>query len=437
MAEETIRAVPVEPDRVALRRRSVMAIGAGNLLEWYDFAVYASVATMLGKLFFPAADPLASLLATFSVFAVGYLARPVGAAVFGRLADSRGRRYTLIIVITLMGVSTLLIGLMPTYASVGVAAPVMLVLARLIQGLSVGGEFSASTSYLVEMAPPGKRGLYGSFAFLTANFGFAFGLAIVYAFNNALSADAMGSWGWRIPFLLSFPLLLIGMYLRARTTETPAFTALIAEGKVTESPFASTVRGQWRQMGRLIGLGISNSTISYTALAFVLSFLLVVQEQPPQQVYPSVLLSITVGSLFVPVFGALSDRVGRRPVLLAACVAVIVFAFPGYLLMTASGFAAMTAGQLLLWVPVAMFCGVLPSTFSELFPTRLRSTGVGVPYAIAAAVFSGTTPLVSTAAIGWTDSSIAPAGYLVITALISIAFAWGLRETARTALRDS
>lgn len=283
----------------------------------------------------------------------------------------------------------------------------------------------------------GRRGLYGSIAFLTANFGFVLGLAVVYVFNNLLSPDAMNSWGWRVPFLLSFPLVLIGMYLRARTTEIPAFAALIKEGKVAESPFAATVRGQWRQMGRLIGMGVSNSTISYTTLAFVLSYLLVVREEPPQLVYPSVLLASTVGSLFIPVFGSLSDRVGRRSVLLAACVAVIVFAFPGYLLMTAEGFVAITAGQLLLWMPVAMFCGVFPSTFSELFPTRLRSTGVGVPYAIAAAVFSGTTPLVSTAVIGWTGSDIAPAGYLVIAALVSIVFVWRMRETARAALRDS
>lgn len=172
MVDQASSTLP-ESDRDRTRRRSVVAIGAGNLLEWYDFAVYASLASLLGKLLFPAADPLASLLATFSVFAVGYLARPVGAAVFGRLADNRGRKVALTVVISLMGVATILIGLIPTYATVGVIAPILLVLARVAQGLSVGGEFSASVSYLVEMAPPGMRGLYGAIVYLTANLGFA------------------------------------------------------------------------------------------------------------------------------------------------------------------------------------------------------------------------------------------------------------------------
>ncbi|WP_224404044.1 MFS transporter [Pseudonocardia sp. ICBG1034] len=424
----------LEPTAVELlpgfRRRAVLAIGAGNLLEWYDFAVYASLAGTLGVLFFSSESPLVALLATFSVFAVGYVARPVGAVVFGRLADKRGRKIALVLVITLMGVATVLVGLMPTYETIGVLAPILLSLARIAQGISVGGEFSTSISYLVEIAPTGRRGIYGSVAYLTACLGFGLGLAVVYLLNGVLGAETLLEWGWRIPFLLSFPLLLIGMYLRRRTTETPAFATLQRASEVEESPLRSTLRSEWRPMTRLFGMMIAFAVSSYTVLAFVLSFLLVVQRQPASLAYSSVLVATGIGSLMIPFFGALSDRVGRRPVLLAGAVGLIVLALPGYLLMSAGEFWGATLGQLLIWLPVAVFCGVFPAAYCELFPTRRRSTAVGLPVALGTAIFSGTTPLVSTLLIESTGSVVAPAWYLISAAVVSMAFLWGLRETA-------
>ncbi|MER6936105.1 MFS transporter [Nocardioides sp. NPDC127514] len=416
-------------------RRSIIAVSAGNVLEWYDFAVYASVASILGSLFFPSSNSLTSLLASFSTFAVGYVARPVGAAVFGRLADRSGRKITLILMIAMMGVATVLIGFMPTYASVGIAAPILLVVARFVQGLSVGGEFSTATSYFVEVAPPGKRGLYGSLTYLTANLGFALGLALVYTLTNILPAGAMADWGWRVPFLLSFPLLLVGMYLRSKASETPAFVVARKEGTVDDSSMAAMVRAQWRGMVRLLGIGLVFSISSYIALAFVLSYLLVVQAQPPAEVYPAVLTALVLGAMGVPVAGHWSDRWGRRPLLITGCVLVIALAFPAFALMSSGGFVNVLLGQLLLWIPISIFSGVIPSAFSELFPTQVRSTAVGLPYAIATAVFSGTTPLVATALIGATGFSVAPAAYLVLAALISVVFVWTMRESSRDALR--
>ncbi len=425
-----------DPVGVPLRRRAVAAVAVGNLLEWYDFAVYASVAGLLGRLFFPAVDPLASLLASFSVFAVGYIARPVGAVVFGRLADRRGRRTTLIAVITMMGVATVLIGLMPTYATVGVVAPVLLVLARLTQGLSVGGEFPASSSYLVEIAPPGRRGRYGSVVYVTAGMGFALGIAVVFAMNAVVAPEGMASWGWRVPFLLGFPLLLIGMYLRARATETPAFRA-VADNARTARPEGTTptVGGQWRAMALLAGIGVAFAVSSYTVLAFVLSYLLVVRGTPAGTAYLSVITAIVVGSFLTAIFGELSDRVGRKPLLIAACVGLIVLSVPAYALLGTGGFVAATAGQLLLWLPVAVFCGVVPAAASELFPAAIRVTGVAIPNALVTAIFSGTTPLVATWLIGVSGDPFAPAWYLVGAAVVSLPFVVAMRETARSALR--
>lgn len=433
-ARSVITAAPPPVVPVQSRRRTVTAIAIGNLLEWYDFAVYASLASVIGALFFPSQDGLVSLLATFSVFAVGYAARPIGAAIFGRMADRTGRRRTLVVVIVLMGASTLLIGVLPTYASIGVLAPILLVLARLAQGLSVGGEFSASTSFLVEIAPRHRRGLYGSVAYLTACLGFAMGLAVVFLLNSVLAEGALEEWAWRVPFLLSVPILLVGAYLRNRTHETPAFTALVEAGQVDQAPLTTAFSQQWLTMTRLVGVAIAFCVSSYTVLAFTLSYLLVVREEEPQTAYASVLVAIIIGSLACPLFGAWSDRVGRKPLLVGACLALVVLAVPAYLLMSGGGFLGVTIGQLLLWLPASIFCGVSPAAYSEMFPTTIRSTGVGISYSVATAVFSGTTPLISTLLIERTGSVVSPAWYLMAAGVVSGVVILGLRETARAEL---
>jgi MFS transporter, MHS family, proline/betaine transporter len=413
-----------------LRRRSVFAVAAGNMLEFYDFAAYSSLAPILGPIFFPVGNPITALIASLSVFAVGFFARPLGAIVFGRLGDIKGRRFALFVVITLMGASTLLIGVMPTYASAGILAPILLVFVRIVQGLSLGGEFGTSVSYLVEIAPRGKRGLYGSLVYLTSQLGFALGLAIVYGGNIVLGAESMSAWAWRIPFMLSLPLVLIGMYLRSRTPETPAFSLLAKEHQLAESPVTSAVKTKLGAMARVLGLMVAFTFISYTVLAFVLSYLLVVRKVPGSVAYPSLLLLTVISALLTPVVGALSDHWGRRPLLIGGAVFQTFFSVPAFLLMDSGGFAAITAGQCLLWIPNIIFSGCFPAVYAELFPTRLRSTGVNIAVAVATAIFSGTTPLVMTLLVQTTGSHISPAIYLIVGAIVTLGFLWTLPESA-------
>ncbi len=421
-----------------VRKKTVVAVAIGNLLEWYDFAVYAALAAVLAKLFFPAENSLVSLLGVFSVFAVGYAARPIGAVLFGRLADTRGRRRALMVVVLLMGVATVGIGLLPTYESIGVIAPVMLVLARLAQGLSAGGEFSAATSFLVEIAPTGRRGLFGAIAYTTANLGFALGLGLVLLLNVVLPAGAVEAWAWRIPFLIGLPLLFVGVYLRSRAEESPGFDRLREHGTVSASPLRAVFTQQWRQMLKIVTITAALAVASYTLLVFVFSYLTVLRDEPATTTYVSVLLAAVIAAGAYLAFGALSDRVGRRPILLGGYVLLVVVAVPAFQLLQAGGFVASFAGQLLLWLPVSMIAGVVPAVYSEMFPTRLRSSGVGIGYAAATAIFSGTTPLVATLLIDTSGNLTAPAFYLMLTAAVSgCVAAVFVRETAQADLRDT
>lgn len=414
-----------------LRLRKVLpAITAGNLLEWYDFAIYSAMASVISPLFFPQADPVAGLLATFAVFAIGYVARPVGAAIFGRLADRHGRKKTLVALITLMGVATIGIGLLPTYETIGVLAPVLLVLARLAQGLSLGGEFSSATSFLLEIAPKNRRGLITSISLQTSVLGFAIGVSVAYSMNLIFTSAQVSDWVWRVPFLLSFPILLIGASLRRRTEESPAFLRLHSKGQIEKSPLLYSIKHHWRSMLRIIGIGMVWSVGTYMVMAFALSFVLVILKVPANIAYPSVILAMICGVAMMSFWAMASDRYGRRPVLLVGIALHLAVAVPAFLLMTQETFAGVFLGQLLLWIPASLFSAVQPVTLTELFPSKVRVTALGVPYAVASALFAGTSPFVSTLLVETTGEVISPAFYLLLAGLVSLPFILTLKETA-------
>jgi MHS family proline/betaine transporter-like MFS transporter len=412
-------------------RRAVSAAVIGNVLEWYDFAVYAYVAIYIAKNFFPQGDPVTALLATFLTYGLGFVARPLGGIILGRVGDTHGRKTALLITIALMAIGTVMIGILPTYASIGVAAPLLLLIARLLQGFSAGGEWGSSTAYIVEWAPPGQRGWYGSFQQTSVVGGLLLGSGIAALFATILTTQQMDEWGWRIPFLLGGILGPVGLWMRRTIDETPAYK------KVTSAP-AAVVEDKTSPW--LLALRAFGFTVVWTVCFYVLLNYMPTWTRQYLKITPAAALwSNTIGLLalllFIPLFGKLSDKYGRKPLLLACCVAYIVLPYPifKYLLGGAS-YTELILVQILFAVLIAMFSGPGPAAIAEIFPTRTRSTWMTSGYALAVAIFGGFAPFISVWLINTLNSPIAHSFYLIAAAVVSTVVIFTLRETAHEPL---
>jgi len=428
-------------------RRAVTAAVVGNVLEWYDFAVYSFVAGIIGKTFFPSGDPTAELLASFAVFGVGFLARPLGGVVIGRLGDVKGRRSALLVTIFLMATGTVLMGVAPSYASVGIAGPALVLFARLMQGFSAGGEWGGSTAFIVEWAPEGKRGWYGSFQQMSVGAGLLLGSGTAALLSSALSTQDMEAWGWRIPFLLGGLLGPVGLWMRRTLEETPAYVRATASGLAgggsdTPDP-SSEARGTASPepapivlAARAMGFTVLWTVSYYIFLNYMPSF----TERHAHLSRAQALWSNTVGLVVlvtaIPMWGSLSDRVGRRPLLLASCAAFLVLTWPvASFLASGPTFAAIVAIQVFMAVVLALFSGTGPAAIAEIFPTRSRSTWMTTGYALAVAIFGGFAPYIATWLIRETGSPIAWVYYVMAAAVVSGAVIYRLEETAFRPLR--
>ncbi len=407
-------------------RRALVAGSLGNLVEWYEYALYGYMAPIVASLFFPTGDGVAGLLATFSLFALAFFLRPVGAAVFGRLADRTGRRPVLVLVIALMSVATALIGVLPTYATIGVWAPLLLTVLRVVQGLAAGGEFGGAVSLMVEYAPPRRRGLYGSWSFFTTVIGFVAGAGVATVLIVLLSEESMLAWGWRIGFLLAAPLGAVALYLRLRVDETPAFTRVAAEPPPA-APVAAA--GALRQMAAAVGVVVVYSCTGYTFMVLMPTYLSKTMGMPLAQSYLLTLINGSVAALVVPFAGAWSDRVGRRPVMLVGTIATAALSYPLFLMLR-SGFASALVALVVAGVLIGLVGGPLPALLSERFPTRMRVTGVSLAYALSVALFGGTAPFIITALVSATGSSLAAAYYTIACSLITLLTLLLLRHRA-------
>lgn len=418
---------PVAPAQL---KRVVWAASIGNFVEWFDFALYGFLATTIAQLFFPSGDSTTALLKTFAVFAVAFAFRPLGGLVFGMLGDRFGRRRVLSITILLMAAATTLIGLLPTYASIGLAAPLLLTLIRCVQGFSAGGEYAGACIYLIEHAPAGQRARYGSAALVSTFASFAAAAVVTYALNTWLSAEQMASFGWRLPFLIAAPLGLVGLYLRWRLDETPAFKALASAERAVHAPLGQTLREQGGAMCCLAAF-ISLTALSfYMCTTYFVTYLQLQGGQPQPTALLISLLTLLFAAACCPFAGRFSDRVGRRPTMLAAAAWLVLTIYPAFLLARSGVFLPALAGAFLLAIG-AVLCGVVTAVLlSEVFPTRSRYTASAITYNMAYTLFGGTAPLIATWLIERSGDPLAPAYYLAAIALFALAGGLSLPETA-------
>ena len=417
-------------DPQAARTSAIVAGTLGNVLEWYDFSVYGFLVPSLAAAFFPKASHLAQILFTFGVFGVGFIMRPVGSVVIGAYGDRAGRRAALTLTVGLMGLATLAIGLLPTYAGAGLWAPVLLTLARLAQGFSAGGEWGGAAAFLVEYAPEGRRGYIGSWQQFSVGGGLLLGSAFVALLAGLLGHAALAAWGWRIPFLCGIAIAGFAAYFRLRLPDTPQFAAVEQRHALARRPLRELLTGHRAALLTQFGLTIHNTVSYYITLSYMPTWLTAVVKMPQRQA----LLVSTLGLLVLvgatPLIGALSDRVGRKPLLIASCVGFILFCYPLYRLASAAQFGTVLAVQIVLGLLTATYSACVPATYAELFPTRVRYSGLSVGYNAAVLVFGGFAPFIATWLVAATGSSLAPTFYVIACALVTLGFVLRMRETA-------
>lgn len=425
-------------------RRAVTGTVVGNTMEWYDVGVYGYLAVTMGQVFLPEAASSVQVLFSLGVFASTYLARPLGGVVLGRMGDRIGRQKVLATTLILMAASTFLIGLLPTYAQVGALAPVLLVVLKLLQGFSTGGEYAGATTFVSEYAPDRRRGYFASILDTGSYLGFAIGAAVVSALQLTLGQQAVLDGAWRIPFLVAGPLGAISIYFRMRIEETPAFQAQLDaragdEVDAPESPdsTADLVRTHWRPIVIAIALVAAANTSGYALTSYMPTYLTDTLGYDPIHGTLLTIPVLVVMSSCIPLAGRLSDRIGRRPVLWLGSATAIVLSVPAFLLLAHGTIWSTLCGLALVAVPVAFYVSNLASTLPALFPTSARYGGMGVAYNVAVAVFGGTSPLIIEAILQATGNDLTPAFYIMGLSAVGAVGVWFVKESAGRPLPGS
>ncbi|MCW5943736.1 MAG: MHS family MFS transporter [Fimbriimonadaceae bacterium] len=411
------------------------ASSVGTMIEWYDFYIFGSLATTLAPLFFPKDNPTAGLLSTLATFATGFVVRPFGAIVFGRLGDIAGRKITFLVTLLLMGGSTFAIGLLPTYAQVGALAPALLVLLRLLQGLALGGEYGGAATYVAEHAPDDRKGYYTSFIQTTATLGLFVSLGVILGVQGSMTGPAFDAWGWRVPFLLSAVLVVVSYFIRTKMAESPLFARLKASGKTSRNPLKESFANPENRrlvLIALFGATAGQGVVWYTGQFYALTFLQSTLKMDKGVASQVIAIALLMGTPLFLYFGSLSDRIGRKKIIIAGCVAAAVLYVPIYMAMTWAagwnGTASVNPNLVLLSllvlvqvVFVTMVYGPIAAFLVELFPTRIRYTSMSVPYHIGNGIFGGLVPLIATALAASTGNMYMGLAYPITIALLTAA----------------
>lgn len=432
-------AAPAEnsPAGKKVLRRAIAASAMGNATEWFDYGVYAVAATYITANFFPGEGAMGTVW-TLATFALSFLVRPLGGLFWGPLGDRIGRKRVLALTIILMAGATFAIGLLPTQSVAGWLAPALLILLRMVQGFSTGGEYGGAATFMAEYAPDKKRGFYGSFLEFGTLGGFALGSLIVLLCSLLLGDTAMNEWGWRVPFLIAGPLGIIGLYLRNRLEDTPVFRELEAKGELepaVKSTLGDLLRYYWRPMLTMAGLVIALNVVNYTLLSYMPTYLEGTVGMDASTVLTLMFVGQLVMMLIIPLAGARSDKIGRRPMWFISLIGLFVMAVPMYMVM-ANGFWFAMLGFAVLGLLYLPQLATISATFPAMFPTQVRYSGFAITYNVSTALFGGTAPMVNELLINSTGNVLMPAFYMMAACLVGLVAVWKMPETAGSSLRN-
>jgi MHS family proline/betaine transporter-like MFS transporter len=415
----------------AVRRKAILSCAIGNFFELFDFTIYGYFAVAITRAFYPSQ----SMYGTYAAFGAAFLMRPVGAVILGAYGDKMGRRAALVVTIGLMAAATGFTGLIPSYQSIGIWAPILLVLFRLLQGFSTGGEWGGAAAFLVEYAEPGKRGLTGSWQQFSTQIGSLTGSVSAALLASMLSQDDFYSWGWRIPFLCGFILGPVGYFLRKKVAETPAFERTVETHKVERSPLRVAFGEFGGRMLQAFGLSIVGCIANFIFVIYLVAYAINTMHLPPGAAFSCAVASGLTVVVLTPFVGMLSDRIGRRPLILACGVLNLVFDYPLFLLAIRGGtYESLMLALVCNAVFQALYTGTIPSILAEMFPTRVRYTALSVSYGFAVVLFGGFAPLISTWLVAVTGNPFAPAFYVMTGGALSAIAILSMKEYANVPL---